>query len=306
MEPTPDQRVDRFAARHHGLVTRAIALTLGLTTRQIDRRLASGRWILVAQGLYRVASAPVTWQQRALAACLSGPPGTVASHLTAGALHDLAEPPGTPHVTLPPRTSGRIRIARVHRSPLSTADVIIVAGIPTTAPARTLLDCAGVLGWHRLCDMVDAAFCSGVSHPVTIPAVIDRAQSGKGRKGVAALRRAVEAWTPGIRPGSPAEMRLLRKIAESGLEPPERQIEILDADDVVVGRIDLGWRDRRAGFEYDSDLHHNPRHWERDESRQLSYAAAGWEVRRVGKLDLLPSVTWVDELVARLVRRPAA
>ncbi len=133
--------------------------------------------------------------------------------------------------------------------------------LPKAAPARPEAE------WRR---QLDTAFCSGVSHPVTIPAAIDRAQHGHGKKGVAALRRAVEAWTPGIKPGSPAEMRLLRRIAE------------------------------------DSDQHHNPRHWERDEPRQLRYAAVGWEVRRVGKHDLLPSVTWLDKTLARLRRRPAA
>ncbi len=142
----------------------------GLTARQIARRLASRRWILVGPAVYRVASAPVTWQQRALAACLAGPPATVASHLTAAALHGLADAPTIPHVTLPPHTSGRIRMATVHWSPLIAADRMTIAGIPTAAPTRTLLDCAGVVGFHRLCDLVDTAFCKGVSHPVTIAA----------------------------------------------------------------------------------------------------------------------------------------
>jgi hypothetical protein len=303
MEPTPDQRVDRFAAGHHGLITRVEARRLGLTDRQIDRRLAARRWIAVTPGVARVASAPVTWRQRALAACLAGPPGTVASHLTAAALVRLTEAPPAPHVTLPIGTSGRIRFARVHRSPLGVSDRTTIDGIPATAPARTLLDCAGVIEFARLCSLVDTAFCSGISHPVTIPAAIDRAQHGHGKKGVAALRRATESWTPGIRPGSPAEMRLFRRIGEAGFEPPERQIQIFDAGGGFIGRIDVGWRHRRAGIEYDSDLHHSPRAWERDEPRQLRYAAAGWDVSRVGKHDLLPSATRLDDILARFRAR---
>jgi hypothetical protein len=63
---------------------------------------------------------------------------------------------------------------------------------------------------------------------------------------------------------------------------------------------------RRAGLEYDSDRFHNPRHWARDEARQLCYAAVGWDVRRVGKNDLLPSVTWLDDHLWRLAHRIAA
>jgi hypothetical protein len=175
-----------------------------------------------------------------------------------------------------------------------------------TSPSRTLLDCAAVVGFRRLCDMVDTAFCAGTSHPVAVLAAIDRATGGRGPKGVASLRAAIDAWSASIRPGSPAEMRLLRKIVDAGLDIPDRQIEIYDADGEFIGRIDVGWRALRAGLEYDSDRFHNPRDWERDESRQLRYATAGWNVRRVGKHDLLPSVRWLDDHLRLLGLRAAA
>jgi predicted transcriptional regulator of viral defense system len=304
MDSTPDRLVDRFASRHRGLVTREAAVACGLTPRQIEHRLATGRWLLVARALYRMASAPVTWQQRALAACLAGPPLTVASHLTAAALHGLVEPPVMPHVTVPPGTSARLASVHVHRSALDPRERLNVDGIPATSVARTLIDCGGMVGFDRLCNLVDSTFCGGLSHPAVMVAAIDRAQAGRGKKGVAAVRAAIDAWTSWIQPGSPAEMRLLRKISEAGLDPPHRQIEIYDADQRFIGRIDLGWPDRFAGFEYDSDRWHNPRHWERDEARQLAYAAAGWDVRRVGKHDLLPSTTWLDDHLRRLRIRP--
>jgi Transcriptional regulator, AbiEi antitoxin len=306
MSLTPDQRVDRFAAGHHGLITRAEAFRLGLSNGQIHRRLAAGRLIVAASGVYRVPGAPVTWRQLALAACWSGPPDTSVSHVTAAAMADLTRPPSTPQLTVPRGTSGRIRGARVHWSPLDPLDRTIIDGIPTTSVARTLIDCAGLIGFGRLCDLVDSAFCSGVCHPAVIPAAIERAQAGRGRKGVTALRAAIEAWTPGIAPGSPAELRLLRTITEAGLEPPERQVEVFDADGEFIGRIEVGWRRLRAGFEYDSDRYHGPRHWARDESRQVRYAHAGWDVRRVGKLDLLPSVAWLDQYLRTLLLRRAA
>jgi len=40
------------ARRQHGLVTRRQALDAGLTTRQVERRAASGRWASVRQGVY--------------------------------------------------------------------------------------------------------------------------------------------------------------------------------------------------------------------------------------------------------------
>ena len=242
MQLTPDCCVDRFAAGHYGLVTRAAARACGLTARQIQHRVDSGRWVIVCRGLYRVASVPATWSQRALAACLAGPPQTVVSHLTAAAVHGLAEPPAVPHVTVPVGASAHRMVATIHRSSLAALDRLTVTGIPVTSVARTLLDCAGVLGHDRLCDIVDSAFCAGLSHPVAIPVAIERAGTGRGRKGVASLRLAVDAWTPGVAPGSPAEMRLLRKVAQTRLGEPERQIEIHDGDGCFIGRIDLGWR----------------------------------------------------------------
>jgi hypothetical protein len=302
----PDQLVDRFAARHHGLVTRAVALDCGLSPDQIHHRLRTGRLVRLAPSVYRNASVPVTWRQTALAACLAAPPGAVVSHLSAAALFELTNPPATPQLTLPPGTSPRLAMARAHRSLVTPADRTRVDGLPTTAVTRTLLDCAGVVGFGRLCDLVDTAFVAGLSHPVVVDPVIERAQRGRGRRGVAALRRAVAEWTPGIRPGSPAEMRLLRKITDAGLEPPEPQIELYDDDGVFIGRIDLGWRHRRTGLEYDSDRHHNPRQWAVDEARQHRYAAIGWNVRRVGKFDLMPSATWLDEHLRHIARARAA
>ena len=306
MDLGPERRVGRFASDHHGLVTRPAALACGLTRRQIEYRLATGKWIVVAPALYRVDTAPTTWQQRTLAACLAGPPLTVASHLSAAALHGLIGPPPVPHITVPRGRSGRLTSVQTHRSSLHRLDRLVVAGIPCTSVARTLIDCGGVLAFRRLCDLVDDVFCAGICHPAAMAAAIHRAQAGRGKKGVAAVRAAVDAWASPVRPGSPAEMRLLRKIIAAGLDPPDRQIVIHDPDGTFIGRIDLGWSDLRAGLEYDSDRWHNPRHWERDEDRQRRYVEAGWDVRRVGKADLLPSAAWLDDHLRRLRHRPAA
>ena len=277
------ERADATAAEQNGVISRPQAIRCGLTARQIEWRVASGRWRMVVPGIYRNAGAPQTWHQRVQAAVLAGPPGTVASCVTAAALHGLLPIGGTPHVIVPRSSSGRSRLALVHRIDLSSRDRLMVGGIPRTTIARTLLDCAGVVSFDALATSSTRRSARARATGTVVLESIERAQAGGGRKGVAALRRAVEAWTPGITPGSPAEMRLLRLIKEHGLPEPERQVVIRDADGRAVGRIDLGWRHQRVGFEYDSDRHHNPRHWTRDEARQAVYTAAGWEVHRVDK-----------------------
>jgi hypothetical protein len=241
MRVTPDQRADRLASGQHGLLLKTQAAHCGLSVRQIEWRIVSGRWSAVAAGVYRLAASPSSWQQVALAACLAGPASTVASHVTAAALHGLTKPPPLPQIIVPRGATPRVPFAAVRWATVGPQDRLVVDGIPCTGVARMLIDCAAVLSEARLNAVVDTAFCAGKSHPTAVVRAIERAQSGRGKKGVARLRAAVEAWTPGIVPGSPAEMRLLRQIGSWGFDEPEAQLELRTADGELVGRIDLGW-----------------------------------------------------------------
>src|SRR5690349_20067814 len=75
-----------LAEGQYGLVTRQQAFDTGLTRRQIQHRIESGRWKLVFPTVYRIAGAPVTKRQTALAACLWLGDDAVVSHLPAAAL----------------------------------------------------------------------------------------------------------------------------------------------------------------------------------------------------------------------------
>ena len=98
---SPDERVNRKGSRQWGALAGSEARRAGLTQRQIDYRVAKKRWRRPAQDVYVLGGTADTWQQRAMIACLAGPPGTVASHLTAPALYGLLKPPVAPHVTIP-------------------------------------------------------------------------------------------------------------------------------------------------------------------------------------------------------------
>ena len=53
---TPDRRVAAVAARQENVVARAQVLRCGLTSRQIDRRVAAGRWRIEHRGVYVVGT----------------------------------------------------------------------------------------------------------------------------------------------------------------------------------------------------------------------------------------------------------
>lgn len=252
--------------------------------------------------MYVAAAAPSSAQQRASAAVLRGPEGTVASHLTAAALWGLRSFPANPHVTVPPRSSGRFRHIHVHHSPLHEDDVDRADGVPVTAPARTLVDCAAVVGYRGLCEMVDRALFRRLASADGVREAALRASAQPGRAGLGRLTRALEVWTPGPHPGSEAEMRLLRQLTEWGLPRPQRQLVITDVDGSFVARVDLGCPDLKVVYEYDGGEFHGPRQRTLDIARQRRLEALGWMVIRVGKADLRGGG---ERLLRRLQKVPA-
>ena len=113
---TGEEQVLMRMRRQHGLITRAQALTAGMTRGQIERSLGTGRWVREARGVYRHAAAPPTPLSKLLAACMVH--DGLASHRSAAALHgidgftlgriELSVPRGRKRamkgVTLPPGT----------------------------------------------------------------------------------------------------------------------------------------------------------------------------------------------------------
>jgi hypothetical protein len=79
--------VGALADLQHGLVAKDQTRDVGLTQDQVETRLAVGRLLRRDFNVYRLAGAPVTWEQNVLAACLAS--GGVASHRTAARLHEL-------------------------------------------------------------------------------------------------------------------------------------------------------------------------------------------------------------------------
>lgn len=174
---TSNVRLAELARTQRGLLTRAELADEGISDSTIVRWVASEVLVPVFPRVFRHAAVPETWEQRVLAACLSGGEGTVASHRSAGALWGLDNcRPGV----LPNGTSGSVDKAEVSpieilttrrlRSPMLMCtrtqqipplDVKHVRGIPATSVERTLIDLAEVFHkdhqrsrWTRLCAVI--------------------------------------------------------------------------------------------------------------------------------------------------------
>jgi hypothetical protein len=239
-----------------------------------------------------------------MAAVLAGPPGTTVSFLSAGGVWTVTEPRGRPSVTVPRARSGRVPFATVHRADLHPLDVTRHRGLPVTRLPRTLLDLATVLSPKGLERAVDAAMSDRGVTPRQIEAAIERA--GRGRKGVAALRKAMAAWTDPIRPGSAAEARLIRQLRSWGFADPARQHVVRDMSGQPFARLDLAWPPQLVGLEYDGVRWHNPRHIEHDEARQSALEALGWRVAHADRFDLRAGDRRLPDELRRLLRRAAA
>lgn len=296
----PDQRVVRAAARRHGLITRQQALACGLSDRQITGRLRSGRWERLHPGVYRIAGAPDSPEQTAHAAALAAGPVARVGGLSALALLGVCDAPPVPTIVLPPTGNGRAP-ALVRRSPLTRLDCTSVGPIPCTSPARALLEAAPRVPDELLEDLVDTVLTKGITTPSSILNVVRRAPSGHGRAGSIRLRAALAPWIEGIRPGSPGEVRLIRRIDEWGFPTPVRQHEVV----LPNGRrvfVDLAWPGHLAGLEYDGEAHHGPRRLAADEAREQALRALGWWIGRADRHDLRPSSTRLrDELAPHLL-----
>src|SRR5262245_23317898 len=79
-----DSKVAALGAVQHALVTCRQTVDLGLTKRQRQHRIETGRLVPCETNVLRIGGAPVTWPQRVLASCLAA--DGVASHRTAAML----------------------------------------------------------------------------------------------------------------------------------------------------------------------------------------------------------------------------
>jgi hypothetical protein len=195
---------------------------------------------------------------------------------------------------VPRGRSGRRRVGAVHRSDLSGVDGATVDDVPCTTVARALVESAALVDRATMCDLVDEAF---VTRHATRDAVVAAAARAGRLHGKALLADVLDAWRPEIRPESPAEARLLRRLVELGLPAPESQYTIATAGGSTI-RFDVAWPAYRVALEYDGRRWHGPRQWEHDERRHEAARALGWLVLHVDATFLLPGDDRLRDLVA--------
>lgn len=282
--------LDVVARRQHGILERSQLLLHGASPGTISRWLATERLVAVFPSIYRVAGAPVTWEQRLLAAVLATGPGAVASHRSGARLWKAAESDEV-EVTVPGDRRRRLPGVVVHRSSdLVGARVVRRAGIPTTTPLRMLVDLGSVVSAVELEDALDRALARRLVTIAGVAAALDEV-ARSGRRGSGALRTVLDQRALGAAPpDSILEPRMARLLRDHGLPPAAFQHDVRDAGR-FVGRVDFAYPDLHIAIEVDgSESHASPRALQADLHRQNGLVVLGWTVLRF---------TWAD-----VVRRP--
>lgn len=235
-----------------------------------------------------------------MAAVLACGEGALLSHRSAAALWSLGPytiESAPMDVTVIERDSGRrhgIRAHRVHA--LAPDEATTRRRIPTTTPARTLLDLAAEVSGRELEAAVAEAERRRLATDRQVLALIARYPT---RRGTRALRRLLDRGTRPALTRSEAEERFLALIRRAQLAPPEVN--------VLVGRyeVDFLWREQRGVVEIDGFAHHSDRvAFERDRRRDADLAAEGYTVVRITWRQIVEEPATVVARVAQaLVRR---
>lgn len=280
------------AREQHGLATRAQVLATGMSASSTTRDVAGGRLERVHANVLRFPGAPRTWEQRLLAAVLTGGDGAAASHRSAALLWELVEANDEPvEVTVRrgrlPRPDGVV----LHRSrDLAARWCTIRRRIPVTNPLRTLVDLGAVEPRHVVADAVELAL---VRRLVTVPALewARAAHAKPGRDGVGVLRHVLDARALGAIPAdSVLEARMATLLQRHDLPRPAFQHEVRIGARLLA-RVDFAYPELLLAIEVDGLESHGDRELQRDLERQNALVGQAWTVLRF---------TWTD-----VVRRPA-
>lgn len=268
----------------------------GSITYQLSRG-----WTRMHEAVFLLPGFRPSWEQRVLALCMRGGDGTVASHVTAGALLDL-DGCARDEVHLYGRSRWTCEGVRVHRtSLLPPCDVTQKTSIPLTNASRTLLDLGAVMDADHVEVALECALRRGLT---SVPRLRWRLQEvgGRGHAGSAALRKLLDRREPGTRPlQSVLEVRFLQGLCRRKLPAPVRQFE------VRVGQrrrfIDFGFPHALLGIEVGGRrFHSGPAAAQRDSRRHNELTALGWRILYFTWDDVQHRMDYVIDCIERELR----
>ncbi len=291
--------VAELAAGQIGLVTRP-QLREYHSTDAIDRSVSVGRLEVIHPGIYRIAGAHVTIEQRLLAAQLATGGSSAVSFEAAAMLFEIDRiRTNTPQITVVHAQIAELHGVIVRRTRLwAPGDLIMKGPLRVTSPYRTIIDLAGVLSADRLEDALDDAIRRRL---VSVSGMVKRLEirGRRGVKGAGRLAALLDARI-GSRPKASSLQNAFRRgLVRAGLPTPEEEYEVFDASGRFVARVDFAYPDLKIYIEVDGSHHETKKQRDSDRVRQNRLSAAGWTPLRYDK-DQVRTKTYVAEIGAVL------
>jgi predicted transcriptional regulator of viral defense system len=284
-----DRRVSEFAALHHGMFRIDDLLALYVTKPQRRRRLESGRWEQIYDGVYRITGAPRSWTGDLLAAVWAGGSRAVASHRSAAALWDLpGARPESLEITCPRWRRAQEAGLVVHETRvLAEADATERQCVPITTVERTIFDLAGIAGFNTVDLAIDNALRRDLTDFGQLHETLTRL-ARRGRPGTQLFRRALAERDPAAALSASERERLLfRMLRRHGFPMPVPQFEIVDESGNFVARPDFAYPDLKIAIEYESFQEHTGKvALVRDSARRNAQVALGWAPIAATAVDL--------------------
>jgi len=274
-----DQSIGELAGRQHGVVSLAQLLGLGLSRAAVEGRVRRGRLLALHRGVYAVGHRALTRDAYFVAAVYASGDGAVLSHRSAGALHGLIDSSSARiDVTVPSSRKPQTGIT-LHRSrSIHSEDRTVVAAVPTTSVARTLVDLADVANERQLTRAVRQAELLRVFDLGALTRALARVP---GRKGRHRLGRVLAGYQPEphvLR--SEAERRVKALCEKHALPQPRFNAWVAGYE------TDVYWPEAKLALEFDGAATHHTRHaFHEDRRRDRVLATHGIQSVRV---------TWPD------------
>lgn len=159
---------------------------------------------------------------------------------------------------------------------LADDEIVYVAGLPVTSPARTAFDLPRQVPLGEGVARLDALMRATT---FSVEDVLLLAKRYEGARGLQRLRKALPLVDAGA--ASPKETWLRLLIVRAGLPTPETQLPVV-GHYRTVALLDMGWKRFKVAVEYDGDQHRTSRRqYVRDIRRIQALEACGWIVVRV-------------------------
>jgi very-short-patch-repair endonuclease len=292
-----DHQIAALATSQHGPVAHRQLRALGLSHGQIAYRLRVGRLTRWYPEVYVVGHRVLPREGRWMAAVLACGEGAVLSHFDAAAHHGLMANRGSRiHVTRP-STGGRApdpRRIRLHRvGTFRPWEGALTEGMPTTTPARTLLDLSAHLRPRQLEDVIAQTDRRGLFDLRATTRCLDEHPRQPGASALRRLLALFDEQAP-TDARSALEVAFLQLCDDHQLPRPEANRKV---GEYVV---DFLWPQERLAVETDGYAYHStPSAFAADRLRDQHLTLAGYTVLRFTH----QQVTRTPEAVANRLRR---